>query len=122
LNLVNDSLPQPVTLTVGDETQLLLEAWRDPGGTGHTVYAQLVNGSGYPLQGQNVTLTVNGTAYVLPPTNQSDYVSLHLALQPGDTSANMYQVMAMFNGTNPRLASFNASDAFGNQYAVCTTT
>lgn len=32
---------QPVMLTVGNETQLLLSAWRDPGGTGHTIYARL---------------------------------------------------------------------------------
>jgi hypothetical protein len=112
---------QPVTLTVGNETQLLLQAWRDPQGTGHTIYAQLVDGSGNSL-GPNytVTLTVNGTAYPLQ-TNGTGYVTLHLALQPGDTSANTYQVMATFNGTNPRSASINASDPYGNQYAVCTT-
>jgi hypothetical protein len=29
--------------------------------------------------------------------------------------------MATFNGTNPRSASLNASDPYGDQYAVCTT-
>jgi hypothetical protein len=112
---------QPLTLTVGNETQLLLEAWRDPQGTGHTIYAQLVDGSGNSL-GANytVTLTVNDTAYV-EQINGTGYVTLHLALQPGDTSANMYQVMATFNGTNPRSANITASDAYGDQYAVCTT-
>jgi hypothetical protein len=112
---------QPLTLTVGKETQLLLQAWRDPQGTGHTIYAQLVNGSGYPLSGENVTLTVNGTAYVLPPTNGTGYVALHLALQPGDTGANTYEVVATFNGTNPRSLSINASDPYSDQYVVCTT-
>jgi hypothetical protein len=112
---------QPVTLTVGNETQLLLQAWRDPSGIGHTICAQLVNGSGYPLSSQNVTLTVNGTAYALPPTNGRGYVTLHLALQPGDTSANMYEVMATFNGTNPRSFSINGTDPYGDQYAMCTT-
>jgi hypothetical protein len=112
---------QPLTLTVGNETQLLLQAWRDPQGTGHTIYAQLVNGSGYYLgAGYTVTLTVNGTAYPLQ-TNSTGCVTLHLALQPGDTSANTYEVMATFNGTNPRSFSINASDPYGDQYAVCTT-
>lgn len=46
-----------------------------------------------------MTLIVNETAYT-QQTNQSGHVSLHLALQPGDTSANMHQVMARFNGTS----------------------
>jgi hypothetical protein len=33
----------------------------------------------------------------------------------------MYQVMAMFNGTNPSSSSLNGSDPYGNPYAVCTT-
>jgi hypothetical protein len=111
---------QPVTLTVGNETRLLLEAWRDQQGTGHTVYARLLNGSGSGLQNQTVTLTVNGTAHPLQ-TNSTGYATLRLTLQPGDTSANTYQVMASFNGTNPRSASLNASDPYGDQYAVCTS-
>jgi hypothetical protein len=66
-----------------------------------------------------MTLTVI-TAYT-QQTNCTGYVTLHLALQPGDTSANTYEVMAMFNGTNPRSCSINASDPYGDQYAVCTT-
>jgi hypothetical protein len=104
---------QPVTLTVGNETRLLLEAWRDPGGTGHTIYARLLATDGSYISNQTVTLTVNGTAYPLM-TNGTGYVSLHLALQPGDTSANMYQVLAIFNGTNPLSASLNASDPYGD--------
>jgi hypothetical protein len=112
---------QPVTLTVGNETQLLLQAWRDPQGTGHTIYAQLVDGLGHELgSGYTVTLTVNGIDYV-NQTNSTGYVTLHQTLQPGDTSANIYEVIAMFNGTNPRSFSLNASDPYGNQYAVCTT-
>ncbi len=76
------------------------------------------NGSG--LSSHTVALSVNGTAYT-EQTNQSGYVTLHPALQPGDTSANMYQVLATFNGTNPRTASLNASDPYGDQYVVCTT-
>jgi hypothetical protein len=118
---------EPVTLTVGNETQLLLEAWRDPQGTGHTIDARLVDADGSPLGGQNVTITVNGTAYPLQTNqsltdpDQSGYATLYLPLQPGDTSANTYQVMATFNGTNPRSLSINASDLYGDQYAVCTT-
>jgi hypothetical protein len=112
---------QPLTLTVGSETSLLLEAWRDPQGTGHTIYARLVDASGSGLSGYTVTLTVNGTAYT-QQTNNTGYVTLHLALQPGDTSANTYQVMATFNGTNPKSANTTASDPYGDQYAVCTTT
>jgi hypothetical protein len=67
-----------------------------------------------------MTLTVKGIAYLLQ-TNQSGYVSLHLSLQPSDTSVNMYQVLATFNGTNPRSISLNGSDPYGDQYAVCTT-
>jgi hypothetical protein len=111
---------QPVTLTVGAETQMLLEAWRDSQGTGHTIDAQLVNGSGYPLQGQNLTVTVNGTSYQ-QQTNGTGYVTLHLALQPGDASANTYQVMASFNGTNSRSANLTTEDPYGDQYAVCIT-
>jgi hypothetical protein len=54
-------------------------------------------------------------------TEDTGFVTLHLALQPGDTTANTYDVMATFNGTNPRSASINASDPYGDQYAVCTT-
>jgi hypothetical protein len=111
---------QPLTLTVGNETQLLLEAWRDPQGTGHTIDARLLDAGGNALGGETVTLSVNGTAYPLT-TNGTGYVSLHLALQPGDASAKTYQVMAMFNGTNPRSTSINASDPYGDQYAVCIT-
>jgi hypothetical protein len=112
---------QPVTLTVGNETQLLLQAWRDPQDTGHTIYAQLMDGSGCPFgTGYTVTLAVNNTAYTLQ-TNSTGYVTLHLALQPGDTSANMYEVMATFKGTNPRSANLTALDPYGDQYAVCTT-
>ena len=112
---------QPVTLTVGNETQLLLSAWRDQQDTGHTICAELVDGFGHELgKGYTVTLTVNNTAYTLQ-TNSTGYVTLHLALQPGDTTANTYEVMAMFNRTNPRSFSINASDPYGDQYAVCTT-
>jgi hypothetical protein len=34
---------QPITLIVGNETRLLLEAWRDPSGTGHTIYAGVLD-------------------------------------------------------------------------------
>jgi hypothetical protein len=118
---------QPVTLNVGEKTGLLLEAWRDSQGTGHTVYARLVDGGGSPLGGQAVTLNVNGTAYALQTNqsayqDQSGYVTLYLTLQPGDAgAANAYQVMAMFNGTNPRSANLTAEDPYGDQYAVCTT-
>jgi hypothetical protein len=63
---------------------------------------------------------VNGTAYTLQ-TNGTGYVTLHLALQPGDTSANTYQIVATFNGTNLKTAILNASDPYGDQYAVCIT-
>jgi len=112
---------QPVTLTVGSETQILLSAWRDPSGTGHTIYAQLVDGLGHELgSGYTVTLTVNGTDYV-NETNSTGYVTLHQALQPGDTSANTYEVMAMFNGTNPRSTTTTALDSYGDEYASCIT-
>jgi hypothetical protein len=95
---------QPVALTVGTETSLLLEAWRDPSGAGHTIYARLVDADDSGLPGYTVTLTVNGTAYT-QQTNNTGYVTLHLALQPGDTLANTYQVIATFNGTNPKIAN-----------------
>jgi hypothetical protein len=69
---------QPVTLTVGGETELLLEAWRDPGGTGHTIYAQLLDDASMPFDRQTVTLNVNGTAYPLQ-TNSPGYATLHPA-------------------------------------------
>ncbi len=108
-------------LAVGGEAHLLSEAWRDPSGIDHTVYAGLVDANGSGLSSQAVALNVNGTAYT-QQANQSGYVTLYLALQPGDTSANMYQIMTSFNGTNLRSSSLNASDPYGNQYAVCTTT
>jgi hypothetical protein len=99
---------EPVMLTMDNDTMLLFEAWRDPSGTGHTIYARLVDASGSGLSGYTVTLTVNGTAYT-QQTNSTGCVTLHLALQPGDTSANTYQVVASFNGTNPRSANETAS-------------
>jgi hypothetical protein len=76
------------------------------------------NGSG--LSNQTVTLDVNCTAYPLQ-TNVTGYAMLHFALQPWDTSVNMYQVLASFNRTNPRTPNLNMSDPCGTQYAVCTT-
>jgi hypothetical protein len=84
----------------------------------------------HALQNYTVMVNVKGTAHRLQ-TNGTGYATLHLTLQPGDTSANTYQVMASFNGTNPRSASLNgtnplsvslnASDPYGDQYVVCTT-
>jgi hypothetical protein len=103
------SLVQSLMLAIGGEVHLPSEGWRDPSRIDYTAYAGLVDANGSDLSSRTVTLDVNGTAYPLT-TNDTGYVSPYLALQPGDTSANMYQVMATFNGTNPGTASLNASE------------
>lgn len=113
-------MEQPVTLTVGSATALMLWTSLDYSSGDQVVYAQLLNGS-TSLGNQAMTLTANGTAYALT-TNNTGYVSLSGVLRAVDDNATFYQVAATFNGTNQLTSTCNVTDPYGHPYAACTTT
>lgn len=112
---------QPITLTVGQSTALLLWTTLNYSSGDQIIQAQLLNGA-TPLGGQAVTVTVNNTSYVLTTNSSDGTVSLSGVLTAVDNNATFYQITASFNGTNLQtLNSTTFHDPYGRSYLPCTT-
>jgi len=107
---------QPVTLTVGKETKLLLWVERGSANLEHTFYAKLVEAkTSAAMPSQIIKLDINGTVYNLP-TNQTGLATKVLWLEVA-----AYQVQALFEGTNPQSVNVTAKNPYGEPYPACTT-
>lgn len=119
---VRPIISQPVTLKVGSNTTITLEISRVKDSTEHRIGGWLKSGSSVLPSFQPITIKVNETVYSAL-TGWGGYFKLEkpLNLQPLNDKATAYTVMAIFNGSNPRSATKNATAPDGQTYPVCTT-
>jgi len=112
---------QPITLTVGVETQLWLTIERSSTSTNHTIIARLIKArDSTPLSNQSIKLEVNDAVYTLT-TNGTGHVKQALKLEAVGGQATTYQVKATFDGANPQTRNLTVADQLGQNYVVCTT-
>jgi len=83
---------------------------------------------GSPVNGRNITLTLNSTSYTTLQysslrTNASGYAWLALYLSPqANNNQTAYNVVASFSGDTASAATATMTLLNGTSYAVCTTT
>jgi len=118
----NITLPiQPITLTVGVETELWLWVERGLTDTEHTVYARLLRANdNSSISGQLIKFDVDGALYT-GTTDTDGYVTQPLNLVAVGGEATTYQVKAVFEGAGFKTRNLTITDPYGQDYAVCTT-
>ena len=109
----------PVTLTVGEDTELSMNV--DLGeGFDHVVSGRLLCG-GAGVAGKQVVVKVNGTAVDVVETSDDGSYSSTLNLEPVDNKLTNYQIEAVFYGDDALNLTGLATLPNGTEYAVCTT-
>lgn len=106
---------QPVTLTVGKETRLLITVERQESSTSHT---KLTHNSG-GVGGKTIK-KVNDAEYS-KITDGNGLFILTLDIQPENENATVYQISASFEGDNNKTATAHATAPGGQDIIVCQT-
>jgi hypothetical protein len=112
----------PLQLTVGSNTTLLLTLDREDSGNTHTFTARLVKDDRNGLDGRLLKLKLNDTEYEAKNTQGGGYSTWTINFSPKtDNGATTYNVIISFNGDSNKTATAYLTTPNGTRYAVCTT-
>jgi hypothetical protein len=111
----------PVQLTVGASTRLLLNVTRDFDSTRHVFTCTLMSGSSLVTQQKTITLKLNNTVYTNTTMNGVSKFILYLSPQ-ANNNQTAYNVVASFAGDPASTATATMTTLNGTAYDVCTTT
>jgi hypothetical protein len=120
-------ISNPVQLTVGCNTTLLLNVTRDFDSTRHVFLFRLLSSGGSSVYHKNITLTLNNTVYSSEQypslrTNPAGYAWIALYLTPPAGGNLTYNEVASFAGDSASTATATMTTLNGTTYDVCTTT
>jgi hypothetical protein len=112
-------ITSPVMLTVGEETQLLMNVKQC------TNYMFLIGGklvsNGAGVGGRQLVVKVNGTVMGAVSTSDNGGYAFYVTLQPENNKLTTYQIEVIFYGDNAINFTLYALTPDNTQYAVCTT-
>jgi hypothetical protein len=109
----------PVQLTVGKTSRLLLNVTRDNSTSRHIVQGWLKYGSS-PVPSKTVVVKINETQYTLTTDGNGHFVK-SVGLQPLNNTATLYLISASFNGDTAVTATAQGETLDGQDYPACTT-
>jgi hypothetical protein len=114
-------ISNPLQLTVGYNTTLLLTVTSDLGSTRHVFTCTLLC-NGLPVTStRTITLKLNSTVYTNTTTNGVAKFMLYFSPQ-ADNNQTAYNVVASFSGDSASTATATMTTLNGTTITVCTTT
>jgi hypothetical protein len=111
----------PVQLTVGKNTTLLLNVTRDFNSTRHVFTCTLMSESSLVTQQKTITLKLNSTVYSANTKNGVARFVLYLSPQ-ANNNQTVFNIVASFAGDTASTATATMTTLNGTSYNVCTTT